>query len=432
MWDNNPWHNNYNNHNNYDGYNNHSNYSGYDNHDHYDSHIKKPTKYSLGVYQIWFYEYPIPKAHAAKGGELKDRPGIILDRGYELDDLRDDPSVWKDPQYGPIFVYATTNPALADKVSRLNASLDIGDGYIYIGYDMYKAFGFARPCTLNFYASNQAMQESPFSAEELETNGTYLGTLSDEAIRYLLKFRGPLEERFNITLPTVEQFHQEQKKEEEVRNQLLALDEAYTGFHQKAVDKIDDLIEDVYNLRKEGMEEDGEYSIKNLIFKEFRNLGYLDNLKELRKKEISKELSLESLKEGLINYSNEDEINSKTKEIMDVISKELKDPFLVYTSLDYIDGGGMIEGCDYRDLVNLVVPYIISNDTDYSAYFTDELGWSNSNDYIITRKETSLKDLYKAFKSDWEEQEETLSKEEFEDHMFTIDKNGNYINVKIN
>lgn len=62
---------------------------------------------------------------------------------------------------------------------------------------------------------------------------------------------------------------------------------------------IDNLIEDIYNLRKEGMEEDGEYSIKNLIFKEFRNLGYLDNLKELRKKEISKELSLEQL-----NYMN--------------------------------------------------------------------------------------------------------------------------------
>ena len=65
--------------------------------------------------------------------------------------------------------------------------------------------------------------------------------------------------------------------------------------NQSKLEKIDNLIEDIYNLRKEGMEEDGEYSIKNLIFKEFRNLGYLDNLKELRKKEISKELSLEQL-----------------------------------------------------------------------------------------------------------------------------------------
>ena len=65
--------------------------------------------------------------------------------------------------------------------------------------------------------------------------------------------------------------------------------------NQSKLEKIDNLIEDIYNLRKEGMEEEGEYSIKNLIFKEFRNLSYLDNLKELRKKEISKELSLEQL-----------------------------------------------------------------------------------------------------------------------------------------
>ena len=101
------------------------------------------------------------------------------------------------------------------------------------------------------------------------------------------------------------------------------------------VDKIDDLLEDIYNLRQEGMkEENGEYSISNLIFKEFRNLGYLDNLKELRKKEISKKLSLEQLKEELIDYSNEDEIEYKTKEIMDAISKELKNPFVKYISLD--------------------------------------------------------------------------------------------------
>lgn len=200
---------------------------------------------------------------------------------------------------------------------------------------------------------------------------------------------------------------------------------------ESSKEEIDNLIEDIYNLRKEGMEEDGEYSIKNLIFKEFRNLGYLDNLKELRKKEISKELSLESLKEELINYSNEDETNYKTKEIMGAISQEFKNPFVKYMSLDWLSYGDVIKDCDYRDLVKLVVPYIIFNDTDYSVYFTDKLGWEGGNDYIITRKETTLKNLYKVFKRDWEEQEETLSKEEFEDHMFTIDKNGNYTNVKI-
>ena len=72
------------------------------------------------------------------------------------------------------------------------------------------------------------------------------------------------------------------------------------------IEKIDNLIEDIYNLRKEAMEEEGEYSIKNLIFKEFRNLGYLDNLKELRKKEISKDLSLEQLQEHNLLESKQD------------------------------------------------------------------------------------------------------------------------------
>ena len=65
---------------------------------------------------------------------------------------------------------------------------------------------------------------------------------------------------------------------------------------ESSKEEIDNLIEDIYNLRQEGLQEpDGEYSIKNLIFKEFRNLDYLDNLKELKKKEISKDLSLESI-----------------------------------------------------------------------------------------------------------------------------------------
>ena len=195
---------------------------------------------------------------------------------------------------------------------------------------------------------------------------------------------------------------------------------------------IDNLIEDIYNLRKEGMEEDGEYSIKNLIFKEFRNLGYLDNLKELRKKEISKELSLESLKEELIDYSNENKIENKTKEIVATIAEEFKQPFIKYTSLGYLSYGGVIKDCDYRDLVKLAVPYIVFNDTDYSVYFTDGLGWSTGNDYIITKKTTSLQDLYRYIKEAWEEQgDEDLSQKEFEDRMFTIDKNANYVNVKL-
>ena len=64
-------------------------------------------------------------------------------------------------------------------------------------------------------------------------------------------------------------------------------------------DKLDDekkvvkLLEDIYEkLRKKGIAK-GEYSIENLAFKELRNKGYLDQLKDFRNELVSKRLSLE-------------------------------------------------------------------------------------------------------------------------------------------
>lgn len=57
--------------------------------------------------------------------------------------------------------------------------------------------------------------------------------------------------------------------------------------------KVVKLLEEIYEkLRKKGVAE-SEYSIKNLAFKELRNKGYLDQLKDYRNELISKRLSLE-------------------------------------------------------------------------------------------------------------------------------------------
>ena len=69
-----------------------------------------------------------------------------------------------------------------------------------------------------------------------------------------------------------------------------------------SIDEIDKYINDLYELRKYGLATGGEYSLGNLIFKEARNKGYLDNLKELKNQLIGKALSLESLNE---NFENE-------------------------------------------------------------------------------------------------------------------------------
>lgn len=59
---------------------------------------------------------------------------------------------------------------------------------------------------------------------------------------------------------------------------------------------VEDYIEKIYEGRQVGLQQaEGEYSEGNLIFKEFRNRGYLDYLKDLRYKLIGRELSLESL-----------------------------------------------------------------------------------------------------------------------------------------
>lgn len=58
-------------------------------------------------------------------------------------------------------------------------------------------------------------------------------------------------------------------------------------------DKIAELIDEIYVLRKEGLNsEDGEFSTKNLIFKELRNIGYLEDLKSLKNQAVSYQLSL--------------------------------------------------------------------------------------------------------------------------------------------
>ena len=64
-------------------------------------------------------------------------------------------------------------------------------------------------------------------------------------------------------------------------------------------DKINDFIEDLYDLRKASIDKDGEYGLGNLVFKEFRSLGYLDNLKEIKREKTEKELSLEKLEETI-------------------------------------------------------------------------------------------------------------------------------------
>ena len=68
------------------------------------------------------------------------------------------------------------------------------------------------------------------------------------------------------------------------------------------IDDIDNFLDDVYKLRQQGLLATGEYGKDNLIFKELRNNGILQRLKDMKVKEQNKEMSLESLNEAGYSY----------------------------------------------------------------------------------------------------------------------------------
>lgn len=78
----------------------------------------------------------------------------------------------------------------------------------------------------------------------------------------------------------------------------------------EAVDKCDDsevakeLQDKIYQMRKTGLSQEGEFSTENLAFKKLRDIGALERLKAMKKEKIDKELSLESYKKSDDDLTN--------------------------------------------------------------------------------------------------------------------------------
>lgn len=62
--------------------------------------------------------------------------------------------------------------------------------------------------------------------------------------------------------------------------------------HTDLIDAIDSFLDEIYIARQDGLNTDGEYATNNLVFKELRNKGYFDKLKDIKNQLISKELSV--------------------------------------------------------------------------------------------------------------------------------------------
>jgi hypothetical protein len=59
-----------------------------------------------------------------------------------------------------------------------------------------------------------------------------------------------------------------------------------------------DILDKVYEMRKAGLAEAGEFSTENLAFKMLRNEGVMNKLRQLKKEQVDKQLSLESYNES--------------------------------------------------------------------------------------------------------------------------------------
>lgn len=80
---------------------------------------------------------------------------------------------------------------------------------------------------------------------------------------------------------------------------------------KELVDKCDDseeateLLEKIYTMRKAGLAEAGEFCTENLAFKKLRNEGCMDKLRQIKKEQIDKQLSLESYNESNTNLKEQ-------------------------------------------------------------------------------------------------------------------------------
>lgn len=134
------------------------------------------------------------------------------------------------------------------------------------------------------------------------------------------------------------------------------------------------LVNDLYLLRRNSLSIDGEYGIGNLIFKEFRNNGWLDKLKDLSNEYKSETLTLEQLNESLNDFISMEHLMSEAKE-RGVRPKDLFDNY------DYLVDAEKF----FNYMVKDTEPYYqtgpkarILNNRPYNEFYKTLLGYLDS------------------------------------------------------
>ena len=89
--------------------------------------------------------------------------------------------------------------------------------------------------------------------------------------------------------------------------------EDLTADEKDKLEKIDKLLDKIYDMRKSSIKKSGEYASGNMIFKKLRNLGVIQALKDKKVELETKQMSLESMNEGLELSTKRDELTEWLK-----------------------------------------------------------------------------------------------------------------------
>lgn len=289
----------------------------------------------------------------------KRRPVIILDPAYDAEDFEDKDFSLKDVY--PIFIHGT---------SQVEKYKDIDD-FLSFSLGELKGTNLAKPT--GFFISDRRLKKNEsknWSAYDIIHNFDFqsLGVITDDMKKKIIDF---VKER-NIPLSLYES--KQSTQEEDLYEEIY------------------DFIEDLYDLRKESIAKDGEFGIGNLVFKEMRNLGYLDELKDLSKKLKSRQLSLERLSEQMVI----DNAKRFFYELSKHIDVKFGEEYVILAT--NVDEHNEKKRDDNKDAYDNAVSYVENNGLRVSGYY---LGDANPDTYIIERpNETTSEELADALAQD--------------------------------
>lgn len=145
-----------------------------------------------------------------------------------------------------------------------------------------------------------------------------------------------------------------------------------------SVSDVDKLIDDIYLQRQQSILKDGEFGDGNICFKEFRNRGYLQNLRDLKVELENKEMSLNDMNEQFLYLNN---LNEDCEEINEQL---VSDDLFVGAEFVEPDTGSRIvitsiedDLVTYDETLDGGEPVTI---TDPISYFVSTL---NEYDYVL-------------------------------------------------